>query len=116
LKDKSVKLQKTQSLLKELLPEALGTLDDYRLNSLSVTDVDCRRGKYDATVYIYDPSLTKSEQNEVLRQLKRANGAIKTYCLNATSWYKFPELKFVFDNQVDKTIRLEELFEKIKSK
>jgi ribosome-binding factor A len=116
LKDKSIKLQKTQSLLKELIPEALGMLDDYRLNSLAVTDVDCRKGKYDATVYVYDSSLTKSEQNEVLRQLKRAQGSIKNYCLNATHWYKFPDLKFEFDNQVDKTLRLEELFEKIKSK
>jgi ribosome-binding factor A len=116
LKEKSVKLQKTESLLKELIPEALGTFDDFRINSVTVTDVDCSKGKYDAIVYIYDSSLTQSEKNETLRQLKKITGAIKSYCLNATSWYKFPELKFKFDEQIEKTNRLEELFQKIKTK
>jgi ribosome-binding factor A len=116
LKEKSIKLQKTESLLKELIPEALGTFDDYRINSITVTDVDCSKGKYDAIVYVYDSSLTKSEKAETIRQLKKVSGAIKSYCLNATSWYKFPSLKFQFDEQVEKTNRLEELFEKIKSK
>jgi ribosome-binding factor A len=116
MREKSIKLQKTESLLKELIPEALGTFSDFRINSLTVTEVDCSKGKYDAIVYIYDSSLTPAEEQETLKQLRKITGAIKTYCLNATNWYKFPELKFKFDRQVEKTNRLEELFQKIKSK
>ena len=49
---KSIKIQKTESLLKELIPEALSNFEDSRINSLLITDVDCSKGKYDALVYI----------------------------------------------------------------
>lgn len=37
---KSVNLQRTESLLMELIPEALSNLDDYRINSLPITGVN----------------------------------------------------------------------------
>jgi ribosome-binding factor A len=51
MKDKSINLQRTQSLLMELIPEALSELSDSRINSLAITEVDCKNGKYDARVY-----------------------------------------------------------------
>ena len=48
---KSVNLQRTESLLMELIPEALSNLDDNRINSLPITAVNCKNGKYDAIVY-----------------------------------------------------------------
>ena len=36
-----VKLARTQSLLKEILPSALANLSDTRLNALNVVDVRC---------------------------------------------------------------------------
>ena len=41
-----IKRLRTQSVLKELLPEALSTLEDELLRGLCVTDVECKKGRY----------------------------------------------------------------------
>lgn len=48
---KNIKLERIQSLLKELIPSALANLEDTRLNNLSVLEVKCSRGKYFAQVF-----------------------------------------------------------------
>jgi ribosome-binding factor A len=115
-KEKSLKIKQTESLLKELLPEALSSLSDSRINSLSVTNVDCSKGKYNATVYLGLEFFTDSEKREILKQLNYAKGPLKSYCLNATSWFRCPDFIFKFDNELDKINRLESIFEKIKAK
>ena len=49
-----IKLKRTESLLAELIPEALGSLNDKRLHEIDVLEVKCSRGKSDAKVYL-DP-------------------------------------------------------------
>ena len=99
---KSINLQKTQSLLMELIPEALSQLNDNRINSLVITEVDCRNGKYDANVYFDASGLSNLELQNVMQLLKKANGRIKNHCLNATSWYKCPNFVFCKDsNQIE---------------
>ena len=114
MKEKSINLKRTESLLKELIPEALGELSDERINSLLITDVDCKNGKYDAIVYFDGSDYSDKEIKEIQKVLNKANGAIKSYCLNATGWYKCPNFKFLKDEQLENNKRLEELFEKIK--
>ncbi|MGB5920564.1 MULTISPECIES: 30S ribosome-binding factor RbfA [unclassified Arcobacter] len=111
---KSVNLQRTESLLMELIPEALATLNDNRIKSLGITEVNCRNGKYDAIVY-YDGSDYDKKEHQILNNLLfKANGHIKTYCLNATGWYKCPNFKFQADDKLEKDLKIESLFEKIK--
>ena len=63
-----IKLLRTQSVLKELIPQALSTLDDELLHGLCVTDVECKRGRYDAFVYLDKMMLDEREQAlQVLR-------------------------------------------------
>lgn len=112
--NKSVKLAKVESLLKEVLPEALASLDDEELVSLTVLDIKCSKGKYDAKVYLDTGLLTQKEQNEIIKRLKKASGVLKAYVLNATSWYRCPDFNFTFDDEVEKVMHLEELFKKIK--
>ena len=50
---KSINLQRTESLLMELIPEALSNLVDTRINSLPITAVNCKNGKYDAIYHFY---------------------------------------------------------------
>ena len=114
MKEKSINLKRTESLLKELIPEALGELSDERINSLLITDVDCKNGKYDAIVYFDGSDYSDKEIKEIQKVLNKTNGAIKSYCLNATGWYKCPNFKFLKDEQLENNKRLEELFEKIK--
>lgn len=100
----------------ELIPEALSQLGDERINSLNILEVDCKHGKYDATVYFESESQTKEEIKEIVKQLKKANGFIKSYCLGATSWYKCPNFKFTPDNQTKKISNIDRLFEQIANK
>ena len=116
MNNKSINLQRTQSLLMELIPEALSSLGNRRINSLTITDVDCKNGKYDAKVYFDGSDFSKDELKIIRMSLRKANGRIKSYILNATSWYKCPNFEFIQDDMLDKTKRLDQLFEMIKSK
>ena len=113
---KSVNLQRTQSLLMELIPEALSSLNDNRIKSLTITDVDCKNGKYDANVYYDGSDYSNEELKEIRTCLRKANGRLKSYILNATSWYKCPDFTFLMDDMMDKRARMEDLFAQISSK
>ena len=111
---KSINLQRTESLLMELIPEALSQLNDNRVNSLAITGVDCKQGKYDAKVY-YDASDFDDKEKEAIKQiLKKAQGRIKSYCLGATGWYKCPNFDFRPDDTIQTSNNIEKLFEQIK--
>ena len=113
MNNKSVNLQRTESLLEELIPEALSSLNDHRIVSLTITEVDCKNGKYDAKVYYDGSDFDKAELKEIRMALRKANGAIKSYILNATSWYKCPDFTFLVDDMMDKRARMEDLFSQI---
>ena len=100
----------------ELIPEALSTLNDTRISSLAITDINCKNGKYNAIVYFDATDIEKDELKDVKKLLKKANGRIKSYCLASTGWYKCPDFNFVNDDTIEKSQRLEDLFEQIKSK
>ena len=109
----SIKLQKIESLLKRVLPESLASLNDIELNSLVVLDVKCKRGKYDANIYLDPLNLTEDEQKRILKKLKKANSYIKTECLNATDWYRVPNFHYIFDNELERVSHIENLFKQI---
>ena len=114
MSEKSIKVQRKESILVELLNEALSTLNDSRLNSLQVLDVVCSKGANDAKVYLEKSILTTKEQKEVLKLIKKANGLISRYCLESTGWYKVPKFTYTFDELFERENKIEKLFEKIK--
>jgi ribosome-binding factor A len=108
-----IKLKRTESLLAELIPEAISQLNDARLHEIDVLEVKCSRGKSDAKVYL-DPSIySPHEQESLLKQLNKARPVIEDYCLKDQGWYKCPKLAFIFDDQFQKAQNIEELFKKI---
>ena len=111
---KSVNLQRTESLLMELIPEALSNLDDNRINSLPITGVNCKNGKYDAIVYFDGSDYNKDEIKAIISLLNRANGRLKTHILASPGWYKCPNFTFVNDTSLEKSKHIEDLFAKIK--
>ena len=111
---KSIKVQRKESILKEVIPEALAQMNDNRINSLSVVDVVCSRDGSDAKVYLEKSYLNEQEQKQALKQLKAARGFIQNQALKATGWYKVPNLTFTFDELLEHENKMEELFEKIK--
>jgi ribosome-binding factor A len=111
---KSIKVQRKESLLKEIIPEALSQMNDGRIRGLNVVDVVCSRDGSDAKVYLEKSYLNEKEQRQALKQLKQARGYIQNYCLKSTGWYKVPNLSFTFDDLLERENKMEELFEKIK--
>ncbi|MDQ1325960.1 MAG: ribosome-binding factor [Campylobacterota bacterium] len=108
-----IKRHRVESVLKEIIPEALATLDDERINALLVTDVVCSKGRSDAKVYLEPSFLSEKEQNEALRQLRIVAGYIQNHCKQSEGWFKAPRLTFEFDDQLEKATRIEKLFEQI---
>ncbi len=108
-----IKRKRTESVLKELIPEALGTLDDHRINTLIVTEVACSRGRYDARVFLDPGELSEEEQEEALARLRKVAGYLKTYVKESEGWFKAPNFTFEFDNELERISRIDELFKKI---
>jgi ribosome-binding factor A len=110
---KSIKVQRKESLLKEVIPEILSQMGDSRIRGLSVVDVVCSRDGSDAKVYLEKSYLNEKEQKEALKQLKQARGYIKSQALKITGWYKVPNMEFTFDDLLEHENKMEELFKKI---
>jgi len=113
---KSIKVQRKESLLREIIPEVLSQMNDGRIRGLSVIDVVCSRDGSDAKVYLEKSYLSEKEQKQAIKQLRQARGYIQTQALKATGWFKVPNLTFTFDELLEKENKMEELFEKIKAK
>ncbi|MBL0686957.1 MAG: 30S ribosome-binding factor RbfA [Sulfurospirillum sp.] len=111
--NKSIKLQRVESVLKELIPEALSTLNDKMLNGLCIVDVECTRGKYDATVYIDKMMFDDEEKIYIIRHLKKVNSIIKTYCMQSEGWFRCPNFNFKFDNKLEEQNEIDKLFAQV---
>ncbi len=111
-----IKRHRVESVLKEIIPEAFNSLNDNRINSLVVVDVVCSKGRSDAKVYLEPSFLSLKEQQEALKQLRSVAGYIQNHCKQTEGWFKAPRFTFEFDEQLEKTIRLEELFKQIEKK
>ena len=108
-----IKRHRVESVLKEIIPEALGSLDDERINGLTVTDVVCSKGRSDAKVYMDTSFLSEKEQGEALRQLRAVAGYIQNHCKQSEGWFKAPRFTFEFDHQLEKVSKIEDLFKQI---
>lgn len=108
-----IKLQRSQALLLELVSEALATLSNPTLNLLSVTQVLCSRGKYNAEVFIEASDFSAEEKVCILRELKKAEGILREYILNSSGWFKCPKLTFKFDESLKSVNSLDKIFAQI---
>ncbi|MEA2027707.1 MAG: 30S ribosome-binding factor RbfA, partial [Campylobacterota bacterium] len=92
--NEEIKRHRVESVLKEIIPEALGSLEDSRINSLLVTDVVCSKGRSDARVYLDKSFMNEKEQNEALKQLRKVAGYIQNHCKQSEGWFKAPRFTF----------------------
>lgn len=109
-----IKKLRFESVLKELIPEALANLDDEKLKNLCVTDVECKKGKYDAFVYLDTMFFNTHEQEQILAHLKKAARTLQNYCMSEQGWYRCPNLHFKFDDRLEYQNHMDALFERIK--
>jgi ribosome-binding factor A len=108
-----IKLKRTESVLAELIPEALGSMNDKRLHELDIIEVKCSRGKSDAKVYIDPSEFSEQQKRDYLKLLNKARPIIETYCLKDQGWFRCPKFTFEFDEHLKKAQNIEELFKKI---
>jgi len=111
-----IKRKRTESALKEILPEAFAMLDDSVLNNLIVTEVVCSRGRYDSKVYLDKTGIDEAEQEEIIKKLRRVTPFLKNYVKESEGWYRSPNFKFEFDNHLENISRIDELFKIIEGK
>jgi ribosome-binding factor A len=112
--DKSIRVLRAESVLTELVGEAIGSLGNEMLNSLSVTKVESSRGLSDATVYIMDENFSDSEKQKILSGLKKSSSYIARYCTATDAISKMPKLTYRFDDSLEKERRLEEILSRKK--
>ncbi len=105
-----IKLKRTESVLGELIPQALASLNDKRLHDLEILEVKCSRGKSDAKVYINPCEYNEQEKRDYLKLLRKARPIVETFCLKDQGWFRSPKLTFEFDKQFEKSQNIEELF------
>ncbi len=108
-----IKRKRTESTLREILPEAFASLDDERITHLSVTDVVCSRGRYDARVFLDPAGLSPQEQAEALQRLRKVSGYLTTWVRDMEGWFRAPKFTFEFDDQLERIARMETLFAQI---
>ncbi len=112
---KNIKEQKLNSYLKELVQEAISCLEDIRLNSLSVVEINTSKGKQSAEVFLDKTSLDDKEQKDALKALHKASHFLEQEIIAKSGWFKSPKLTFKFDDSLSNINRLEEIFKKIKA-
>jgi ribosome-binding factor A len=108
-----IKLKRTESVLVELIPEAITQLSDARLHEIDVIEVTCSRGRSDAKVYLDPHDYSDEEKRFFLKQLNKARPVIEDYCMKDQGWYRCPKLAFEFDDQLKKQQSIEALFKQI---
>lgn len=108
-----IKVKRTESILQELIPEALGSLNDSRMHVLDVVDVKCSRGRSDAKVYIDATGLSDEQKMFYTKQLKKVAAVVENYCMKDQGWFKSPKLTFLLDEQMQKAQKIDELFKRI---
>ncbi|MCX2716963.1 30S ribosome-binding factor RbfA [Helicobacter sp. MIT 21-1697] len=109
----NIKQQRLESLLQEILSEALSQLNDVQINTLSITGVKCSKGKQSAEVYIEGTDIPAQEREAILARLHKAQGILKEYVLTSTQWFRSPNFSFKFDDSLRYANTLDTIFEQI---
>ncbi len=105
-----VKRLRTQSALKEVIGEALAALDDGLLRQLCVTDVECKKGRFDAFVWLDKAAFDEGERRYILTHLRRAAPRLELHVAASEGWARSPHLHFAFDERLDEQNRIDALF------
>jgi len=108
-----IKIKRTESVLLELIPQALAGMNDKRLHELNIIDVKCSRGKSDAKVYIDPKEYSEQEKRDSLKLLRKARPIIEAHCLKDQGWYRCPIFTFEFDEHLKQAQNIDNLFKQI---
>ena len=108
-----IKQKRTESLLIELIPEALASLNDNRLHGIDIVEVTCSRGRSDAKVFLDAHDYDEKEKNLYLKLLRGALPLIEAHIMQDQGWYRCPNLTFEYDTHFVHVAKMEDLFKQI---
>lgn len=101
-----------QQMHRELAALIQDGVKDPRCFGVTVTGVEVARDYSRAKVYY--TALAKEEQREGIQQaLERAKGFLRSALAARLSIFKTPELVFVYDESVERGMRIEALIDKV---
>jgi len=115
MKEKSKRIKKVGSLLKEVLSEVVQTeVKDPRMSTfITITEVDISNDLQHAKVYVSILG-EDAQKKEILEGLESAKGYIAIAASKMVTLRYFPMLTFKIDETADKIKELDHLFKKIK--
>lgn len=89
-------------------------VDDPRMTSVTISDVEVDRELAFATIYV--ASMTGSEkQDEILRAFEGARGFLRSQLASRIELRSFPQLRFRWDQSQDRGARIDELLQMLRS-
>ena len=107
--------QKESLLLREISQLFLrASVDDPKLQAVSLTRVTLSPDKGLCTVYFYAPQGKDYFTKEFLPLLMQYRSSLRTALAKGIRSRYTPELVFTFDSQIEKQLRVEELIEQVK--
>lgn len=97
-------------MLREVIGEAIGELDDPRIGFVTVTSIETSPDLRHAKVYV--SVLGSNEQRDsTLAGLAAAQGAIQARVGRETRMKRTPTVRFVFDETIDRGMRISEILD-----
>ncbi len=112
---KEIKESRFSHQFKEAVADAISSLNDKTISTLTVVDVKVSRGKSDATIYLNGVGYDKEEREKIISRLKKASGYISKHSLATLGKYRVPTLKFVMDDTTEALSKMDELFKRIEN-
>lgn len=110
----STRMQKVQELLKEEISDIiLRELKDPRVGFITVIDTEISPDMRHAKIYVSVMG-SDEQRKENIDLLNKAQWFIRQVFMKRVRMKTVPELQFILDTSIDKSIRMLELFEQIK--
>ncbi len=108
------RVQRVRERIRDEIASAIATrLSDPRLEGVWVTAVDIDDGLELATVLVRHVSQDSSRSKEILKGLTSAKPRLRGMVAAALGIRKAPDLRFRWDDALEKTLRVEALLEEI---
>ncbi len=111
------RIERLQELFREEISRMLveGRIKDPRVGFVTITRVEVTRDLSFATVY-FSVMGTEEEREETLQALERAAGYIQGQMGRTIRVRKIPKLRFKVDKNLEHSLRIGELLQKIREK
>lgn len=104
----SERVRRVNELMREVLGDAIGELNDPSVARVTITAVDCTRDFEHATVF-FQASGNEMKQERALQGLMRAKGVLQARIAREVRLRRTPHLRFSYDGSIDYGSRMERL-------